>query len=145
MKYVKKRDSFLTGIREYRETDSYKNLELIQEDGGPLHNAVEFGDSWVGRWINNIMRAAKEKVDKMRIAGQIRRLKMALDDIIQNDEAVKMEIIKTSKKDPGQETTDPLKGDDLHDKFLKLQLHVFLDELNAAVEKGHKVSQIKSS
>lgn len=145
MKYVKSRDNFLTGITEYKETDNLKGLELIQEDGGPLHNAVEFGDSWVGRWIHNIMRVAKEKADKLRIAGQIRRLKSALDRIIEYDTPTKMLVIKTTEGGEGGEGGggDPIKGEDTYSKFLKLQLHTFLDELNAGVEKGHKVSILK--
>lgn len=125
MKYVRSRDKFLTGISEYKEFDSYKKYDLIQEDGGPLHNAVEFGDSWVGRWIFNVIRVAKENFDKVRISGQISRLKRALNEILDNS------------------VPNQLDGDDKN-KFNKLKVFSFLDSLDAAVRKGHKVGIIKN-
>lgn len=126
MKYLSKRDEFIKrSISKIDEYKSYDDLEPINEaDSGPFANDIPWGDSLVGRLINRIMRGAKKGGNLILIKSVIRKLKDAMDDILDGPAKVAMSSDENEKE--------------LH----RLIVFSFIDNLEKAVKEGEELQII---
>jgi len=123
MKHLKKREDFLTGIREYKEFPN--NLQSINEDSGPFANDIPWGDSLLGRLINSVIRKAKIGINLVRIKPLIKRLEDNFDRIIADSAVLAA-------------------GEETQKEVTKILISSLIGTLNDAVEKGEKVKTILS-
>ena len=118
MKYIRKRDNFLTGLKEY------KDLTSINEEA-PFENSIRWGDSLLGRLINSAIRKAKVGVNLVRMKSVVNRLKDSMEDILKSSALATLE------------------GDDII-QYNRIMVSSFLDALNKSIEAGDEISIIKT-
>lgn len=85
MKYLRKREDYLDSINKAKVINEIyrkeEKLRLITEEA-PFENDISFGDSYLGRLVNSVIRKAKIGTRIVKIDSCIRRLKDTFDDII---------------------------------------------------------------
>lgn len=83
MKYLNKRDEFLTSIRQVKIQDFKLNESVDMTGSGPFNNDTPWGDTLVGRLVNAIRRKIGIGVNMVRIQPLIIRLRAEFDNILE--------------------------------------------------------------
>jgi hypothetical protein len=111
MKYIKGRGDFLK-----------RNLIKINEEA-PFENTTKWGDSWIGRIVNSLLRKSGIGVDLVKIESVIKELKRTMEDI--DDGISKIEE---------EAATDPT--------TFKTIISNLVEELKRAVERGDNIESL---
>jgi hypothetical protein len=114
MKYIKGRGEFLK--------KNTNNLDIINEEA-PFENATKWGDSWIGRIVNSLLRKAGVGVSLVRMDKIIKEFKKTMKDINDGLSQIEEEVIKNPEP-------------------FKIIISSLIEELKRGVERGDSVDKL---